>query len=160
MSSNDHAAVVIKPPLLFLGALALGCLLSLLVPLGPKLASPNRLALILGLVLAGIGFALAIVSVMAFRRADTPVVPGRSATALVTSGPYAVTRNPIYIGFVLVYVGLALVLTSWWVALLLIPVLAILRRGVVAREEAYLARKFGDTYSDYAKHVPRWLFGS
>jgi len=70
------------------------------------------------------------------------------------------TRNPIYIGFVLVYVGLALVLTSWWVALLLIPVLAILQRGVVAREEAYLARKFGDTYSDYAKRVPRWLFGS
>ena len=92
-----------------------------------------------------------------FRRAGTSVVPSEPSTALVTTGPYRFTRNPIYIGFVLAYFGLAIVLTSMWVLLLLIPVLAILQRGVVVPEEAYLERKFGDAYRKYQAHVPRWL---
>ena len=67
------------------------------------------------------------------------------------------TRNPIYIGFVLAYFGLAIILTSLWVLLLLIPVLVILQRGVVEREEAYLGRQFGDAYRKYQARVPRWL---
>ena len=77
--------------------------------------------------------------------------------ALVVEGPYRFTRNPIYIGFVLVYLGFAIVLTSIWLLLLLIPVLFILQRGVVEREEAYLAGKFGEAYWKYQARVPRWL---
>jgi protein-S-isoprenylcysteine O-methyltransferase Ste14 len=84
-------------------------------------------------------------------------VPGEPATALVTAGPYRFTRNPVYIGFVLVYFGLSIVLTSVWVLLLLAPVLVILQRGVVKPEEAYLERKFGDAYRAYEARVPRWL---
>jgi len=142
---------------LFGGALALGYVLSLYWPLGPGLASPNALALTVGLLFIAGGFALALFSVRAFRRAGTNVVPGQSATALVTTGPYRITRNPIYIGFVLVYFGLSIVLTSVWVLLLLFPVLMILQRGVVAPEEAYLERKFGDAYRAYTARVPRWL---
>jgi protein-S-isoprenylcysteine O-methyltransferase Ste14 len=58
---------------------------------------------------------------------------------------------------VLAYFGFAIVLTSMWVLLLLIPVLAILQRGVVVKEEAYLRRKFGDAYRKYQARVPRWL---
>lgn len=83
--------------------------------------------------------------------------PARRPPALVTAGPYRFTRNPIYIGFVLVYFGLSIVLTSVWILLLLFPVLLILQRGVVQREEAYLERKFGDAYRAYAERVPRWL---
>ncbi len=157
MSTTDFADVAIKPPLLFLGALALGCLLSLVIPIGPGLASPNGLALVTGFSLIVIGFALAAVSVRAFAFAGTEVVPGRPSTALVTTGPYKITRNPIYIGFTLVYFGLAIVLTSAWVLLLLIPVLVVLQRGVVEREEAYLERQFGRAYRSYQAHVPRWL---
>lgn len=157
MRTNDHADVTVKPPLLFGGALALGYVLSLYWPLGPGLASPNALALTVGIGFIMLGFALAIFSVGAFRRAGTNVVPGQPATALVTTGPYRVTRNPIYIGFVLVYFGLSIVLTSMWVLLLLVPVLVILQRGVVKREEAYLERKFGDAYRAYKTRVPRWL---
>ncbi len=74
-------------------------------------------------------------------------------------GPYTITRNPIYIGLILVYFGLAIVMTSLWVLLLLIPVLMILQRGVVLPEEAYLERKFGDAYRKYKARVPRWLDG-
>jgi protein-S-isoprenylcysteine O-methyltransferase Ste14 len=157
MGTKDYADVAVRPPLLFIGALALGSALSRYLPIGPGLAKPNGLALAVGLLFVAAGFALAIASVRAFRRAGTNVVPGQPATALVTEGPYRVTRNPIYIGFVLVYFGLSIVLTSVWILVLLVPVLVILQRGVVLREEAYLERKFGEAYRSYAARVPRWL---
>jgi protein-S-isoprenylcysteine O-methyltransferase Ste14 len=157
MTATDRADVAIKPPFLFLGALALGALLSLVIPVGPRLASPNGQALAVGLTFMAIGFALAALSVRSFRRAGTSVVPGEPSTALVVTGPYHVTRNPIYIGLVLIYFGLAVALTSLWVLLLLIPVLYVLQRGVVEREEAYLERQFGEAYRNYQARVPRWL---
>ena len=111
----------------------------------------------MGLAFVAIGFALAVLSVRNFRLAGTSVVPGEPSTALVVTGPYHVTRNPIYIGFVLLYFGLAVMLTSLWVLLLLIPVLVILQRGVVEREEDYLERQFGEAYRKYQARVPRWL---
>jgi len=157
MRPVDYAEVVIKPPLLFLGALAAGCLLSFILPVGPVLASANATALGTGIAFIVIGFALSFFSARAFHLAGTDVVPGRPSTALVTTGPYRITRNPIYIGFILVYFGLAIILTSIWVLLLLIPVVMILQRGVVKREEAYLQRKFGEAYDRYRARVPRWL---
>jgi protein-S-isoprenylcysteine O-methyltransferase Ste14 len=157
MMTDDHADVAIKPPFLFLGALALGCLLSLVIPIGPRLASPNGSALAVGLTFVALGFALAAFSASAFRRAGTDVALGRPANALVTTGPYKITRNPIYIGMTLVYFGLAIVMTSVWVLLLLIPVLMVLQQGVVMSEEAYLKRRFGAAYRKYQAHVPRWL---
>ncbi|MFO7477172.1 MAG: isoprenylcysteine carboxylmethyltransferase family protein [Methyloceanibacter sp.] len=157
MPKTEAADVAIKPPFLFLGALVLGCLLSWVFPLGPGLGRPNTLALMTGLGFVLIGLGLAVASVRSFRAAGTSVVPGEPSTALVVTGPYAVTRNPIYVGFVLAYFGLAILLTSFWVLLLLIPVLIVLRRGVVEREEAYLERQFGDAYRRYQARVPRWL---
>jgi protein-S-isoprenylcysteine O-methyltransferase Ste14 len=154
---TDAADVAIKPPFLFLGAMALGCLLSMVIPIGPGLGRPNTLALMVGLTFVLIGVALAVVSVRSFHVAGTSVVPGEPSTALVMSGPYVFTRNPIYVGFVLAYFGLAIMLTSLWVLLLLIPVLVILQRGVVEREEAYLERQFGEAYRRYKARVPRWL---
>jgi protein-S-isoprenylcysteine O-methyltransferase Ste14 len=93
MRTTDYADVTVKPPLLFGGALALGYVLSLYLPLGPGLASPNALALTVGLLFIAGGFALAIFSVRAFRRAGTNLVPGQPATTLVTTGPYRITRD-------------------------------------------------------------------
>jgi protein-S-isoprenylcysteine O-methyltransferase Ste14 len=157
MTTTEHADVAIRPPFLFLGALAIGCLLSLIVPIGPGLGEANGTALATGLAFVLAGFALAAGSARAFHLAGTSVVPGEPSTALVTYGPYKITRNPIYIGFILVYFGLAIVLTSAWVLLLLVPVLVILQRGVVEREEVYLEGQFGAAYRKYKAKVPRWL---
>ncbi len=154
---QDYADVVIKPPLLFAGALLLGCLLSWLLPIGPGLASGNWRAVAVGGAFAVVGLALGIAAVIQFHRAGTSVKPGDPVTALVATGPYRFTRNPIYIGFVILYFGLAILLTSAWMLVLLVPVLVILQRGVVEREEAYLTAKFGDAYRQYQKRVPRWL---
>jgi len=157
MTTTDNAEVAIKPPFLFLGAIALGSLLSLVLPIGPRLGSANGLALAVGLTFVTMGFALAGLSVRRFRLAGTSPVPGQPSTALVVTGPYHITRNPIYIGFVLVYFGLAVMLTSLWVLVLLIPVLMVLQRGIVEREEDYLQRQFGEAYRKYKARVPRWL---
>jgi len=157
MTTTDYAEVAVKPPILFLGALALGCLLSSLIPIGPGLGSANGLAVTVGLTFIVLGFVLAGLSFRNFRLAGTSVVPGEPATALVVSGPYHVTRNPIYIGLVLAYFGVSILLTSMWVLLLLIPVVIILQRGVVLKEEEYLERQFGKAYTKYKARVPRWL---
>ncbi len=157
MRTKDYADVAVMPPVLFLGALALEYALARYFPIGPGLASPNGLALAVGLIFMASGFALVVFPARRLRRAGTSVTPGKSAHALVKEGACRVTRNPIYIGFVLVYFGLSIALTSVWILLLLIPVLVILHRGVVLREEAYLEWKFGDEYRRYAERVPRWL---
>ena len=97
---QDYADVEVKPPILFLGAILLGCLLSWIVPLGPGLGSANALALSVGGALAAVGLALFVVSVREFRRAGTSVVPGEASTVLLDRGPYRYTRNPIYISFI------------------------------------------------------------
>lgn len=153
----DYADVVVKPPILFLAALALGYALTRYVPIGPGLASSNGKALTVGLIFVVVGFVLAVFAARGFRLAGTSVIPGEPASALMTTGIYRVTRNPMYVGFILLYFGLSIVLTSVWILLFLIPVVLILHRGVVLREETYLARKFGDEYTRYAKRVPRWL---
>lgn len=90
---QDYADVAVKPPILFVGALALGCLLSWSIPLGPGLGSANGRALAVGASLAVVGIALFWVSLREFRRAGTSVVPGEPATTLLQNGPYRFTRT-------------------------------------------------------------------
>ena len=93
MNANDHAEVAVMPPLLFLGALVGGALLSYVVPIGPGLGSANGLALAVGLTFVALGFALVAVSFRNFRRAGTSVVPSEPSTALVTTGPYRLVTS-------------------------------------------------------------------
>jgi protein-S-isoprenylcysteine O-methyltransferase Ste14 len=154
---QDHAEVTIKPPVLYAGALVLGCLMTLILPLGPGLGAANWRGLAVGATFAVLGAALVGRSVFVFRRAGTTETIGEPTTTIVETGPYRFTRNPIYIGLTLLYFGLAVMLTSGWMLLLLIPVLMVMQRGVVEREEAYLTQKFGDVYRRYQARVPRWL---
>ena len=78
-------------------------------------------------------------------------------TAIVTHGPYRFTRNPIYLGMFLGQTGFAIGFDNLWILVMPVPFYLVLRYGVVAREEAYLERKFGDVYSDYKSRVRRWL---
>jgi protein-S-isoprenylcysteine O-methyltransferase Ste14 len=81
----------------------------------------------------------------------------KPTTALVTEGPFRYSRNPIYVALTLLYVGVALLINALWILLLIVPAVLVLRYGVIAREEAYLARKFGDAYRQYMAQVRRWL---
>lgn len=92
-----------------------------------------------------------------FRDASTSIVPVRPSTALVTSGPYQLTRNPMYVGMAFLYAGLALLLGVIWALALLPAVLLAVDRIAIAREESYLEAKFGAEYRAYRDRVRRWL---
>ena len=81
----------------------------------------------------------------------------KPTTALVTAGPFGSSRNPIYVALTLLYLGVAFLVNALWILLLVVPVLLVIRYGVIAREEAYLTRKFGDVYHQYTAQVRRWL---
>jgi len=150
----DIPGVIALPPLLYGVPLASGALLQLLVPVH---VLPHRLALALGAGLTGLSVAQALVAAALMRRAGTEINPARPATALVTTGPFRYTRNPLYVSLTGLYLGITLLLNALWPLLLLPLVLLVVQRGVIRREEAYLERKFGDTYRAYQARVRRWL---
>ena len=106
-------------------------------------------------------FALALAlfawAIVTMTRAGSNVPTSLPSTTIVDTGPYRFTRNPIYLGMMLGLIGLAVALNSLWLLLTLAPFALVIRYGVVAREEAYLERKFGDVYRHYRARVRRWL---
>jgi protein-S-isoprenylcysteine O-methyltransferase Ste14 len=110
-----------------------------------------------GLALTFIGFLLGIGAFMEFRKARTTLDPHGSAKQLVTSGIYRWTRNPIYLGFLLMVIGLPLNSGVIWGVVLAPFYMMTMSRLVIEKEETYLERKFGKTYTSYTSHVRRWL---
>jgi protein-S-isoprenylcysteine O-methyltransferase Ste14 len=107
------------------------------------------------LIFIGIGVFAA--GIRNFSSAATPVQGTRPTRALVTTGIHGWSRNPIYLGMFLIYGGIGIVVRSPWILILLLLLAITMRYGVVAREEAYLERRFGDAYRDYKARVRRWL---
>jgi protein-S-isoprenylcysteine O-methyltransferase Ste14 len=151
---RDHAGVAIPPPLIYLAFLLVGIGLQRYVPL-PRL--PIAIGRALGAVLIVSSLTLVGWSVRRFRVKGTSVVPVRPATALVIEGPYRLTRNPMYLGMLLLYTGAACWPGLVW-PLLLAPLLIwVMTVAVIGREERYLARKFGGDYQRYQAQVRRWV---
>lgn len=112
---------------------------------------------VLGGVLLVAGTALTAAGVAAVVRHRTALLPHHAVSTLVTSGAFRLSRNPMYTGFALAYLGGGLLLGSWWPLLTLPAVLVAVRRLVIDREERYLGSRFGDEYARYRQEVRRWL---
>ena len=151
------AGVITRPPFLYLGGLILGLALEHLLPLRLTLPGTAVMHWTLGGGLILIGVALVAAGVRNFSRAATPVPSNQPVRALVTAGIHGWSRNPIYVGMFLLYTGIGIAARSPWVLVLVLPLVVILRYGVVAREERYLELRFGDAYRDYKARVRRWL---
>ncbi len=152
--TEDNPGVVIRPPLLFLGTLASGIALELVLPL-PVI--PAALERALGIPIALLGIALLAWAVVEFGQRGTNVPTNLPALRIVRSGPYRFTRNPIYTGFTGFQLGVALWMNGGWLLVTLALALLVLRFGVIAREERYLESKFGDEYRSYKAGVRRWI---
>jgi protein-S-isoprenylcysteine O-methyltransferase Ste14 len=111
----------------------------------------------LGAIVFVLALALGVWAIVTMTRAGSNVPTNLPTTTIVESGPYRFTRNPIYLGMFLVLTGLAIAFDNLWLLVMLLPFALVIRYGVVAREEAYLERKFGDVYLDYRSRVRRWL---
>ena len=151
---KDNPGVIAPPPLIYLGGLAIGFALEALLPGGPL---PDAVRWIGGGLALLAGLALQTFFITAFSRVGTAVEPWKPTTAIVTSGPYRLTRNPAYVGMALIYVGIAVLADAPWALVPLPVVLALVDRGVIAREERYLERKFGEEYLGYKRRVRRWV---
>ena len=103
------------------------------------------------------GILLTAWSMFEFQRHGTSLAHDTPTTALVTSGPFRFSRNPTYVGFVLLMLGFSLSFRSLWALLLIAPVIFAIQRFTVSREEAYLEQEFGEDYESYKTSVRRWL---
>ena len=90
-------------------------------------------------------------------KAKTSMIPMRPTTAIVCDGVFQLTRNPMYVGMVVIYVGIALLIRTPWALVLLPLVVLLVDRLVIAKEERYLAGKFGEPYLSYKNKVRRWI---
>jgi protein-S-isoprenylcysteine O-methyltransferase Ste14 len=152
----DVAGVIALPPLIFLGFLAAAAILEAVIPF-PVLAAHAFPRYVVGIALAAAGFVMIVMGTRRFQAAGTNIPPTLPTTALVVDGIYQRTRNPLYLGMTLVYLALGVAAGSFWAIGLLLPLLWVINTGVIAREEHYLERKFGDAYRAYKARARRWV---
>jgi protein-S-isoprenylcysteine O-methyltransferase Ste14 len=151
---TDTSGIRVPPPLYYVVAFLVGVALELMFPTSwPPLGVRIAAAVLAG----GAWLALDGAATVFFRRAGTSMVPMNPTTALVSSGPYRFTRNPMYLGMVFLYIAFAFGFGVIWALVFLPAVVVIVDRFVIAREEPYLERKFGQAYRDYRSRVRRWL---
>ena len=151
----DTPNVIVRPPIAWALAVLAGLALNWFMPL------PIVPAAVLGGWLGALLFALALalfvwaIATMTWGGSNVPT--NLPTTTIVDTGPYRFTRNPIYLAMVLGLIGLAIAFNTLWLLLVPVPFALVIRYGVIAREEAYLDRKFGDVYRRYRLRVRRWL---
>lgn len=153
----DRAGVIAPPPLIFTAALLLGLLMQWAAPVAMLAGSPLGVRTVPGVSLVGAAMVLALWAALAMRRAGTNIDPRRPTTALVVTGPFHFTRNPLYLSLTLLYLGITALANALGPLVLLPAVLILVQRGVIEREERYLERKFGEAYREYRATVRRWL---
>jgi protein-S-isoprenylcysteine O-methyltransferase Ste14 len=151
----DNANVIIHPPIAWAIAFVVGWGVCWLYPLRFVPTSVSSAGL--GTGVFAVSLALAIWAIVTIRQAGTRIETDKPSTAIVANGPYRFTRNPVYIGMFLGQTGLAIGFNCLWILAALLPFYLVIRYGVVAREEAYLERKFGGVYLGYKSRVRRWL---
>lgn len=151
---SDNAGVIMFPPLLYLLALTAGLTVSHFLP-NPFL--PATVALPAGIALLVIGLVVVWSAAGSMNRHKTTIHPAGVTTTLVSEGIYRFTRNPMYVSFTLIYSGILLMFNAWFGFVLLIPLLVLVQKGIIEREEHYLTRKFGNEYLTYKTQVRRWF---
>ena len=154
MATADHAHVIAPPPLIAAAAMLIGAGLRFLwsgrLWLWSHAWVPMDACFAVALILAG-------PAARQIWRVRSTILPHRATTALVTSGSFRFTRNPMYLAMGLLLAGVAFALNSLAMLLVIVPWAVVMRHGVIAREERYLEGKFGEDYRAYCRRVRRWL---
>lgn len=152
--SKDHAGIRIPAPTLTMIHITMAILLGWLAPL--PIPAPMFVQW-LGLGFAALGFILGVLALIEFRHVRAALDPKKPTKGLVISGVYRYTRNPIYLGFVFMLIGLPLSMGTYWGVILVWPLVTFTNNLIIKHEETYLKQEFKDQYLDYSSRVRRWL---
>jgi protein-S-isoprenylcysteine O-methyltransferase Ste14 len=153
-SLPDTAGVILPPPVILLIVIAFGAVLEIFVP---RPFAPDWAQTYLGPALVVGAVVVAIIAERQFKRAGTSAKPWEPTTAMVTTGLFSVSRNPMYVAMVVLLFGLAFAGNTLWILTATVGFVGVMHYGVVLREEAYLERLFGTAYTDYKARVRRWI---
>jgi protein-S-isoprenylcysteine O-methyltransferase Ste14 len=151
---EDRATVAVLPPVILSVAILSGVALEWVHPTG---LLPASTSMPLGIVAIVFATGLVVWAARELSRARTAFDVRRATTAIVVTGPYRLTRNPVYLSMLLLYLGIGALLNSAWMVALTWPVGSILCFTAIRPEERYLQRKFPDAYTRYKTTVRRWL---
>jgi len=154
--SQDRPNRIPWPPIVYAAVLLGAWLLQRFVPLPASMPRDFPINLI-GWLLFAAGIAAGLAGIFQFGALGTTVDPTGRASSLAASGIYAYTRNPMYLGAVLAFVGLSFALGSYWLLILTLVMIVLLTKLAIEPEEAYLSRRFGADYAAYRTKVRRWL---
>lgn len=155
-SKQGGAKVRVPPPLVFLGFLLAGVAVGHSVrPLEVPVA--NSVRLVLAAIVGLSGLALLITTNVLFRRSGQDPLPWKPSPSMILKGPYRYSRNPMYLGALLLQIGVGLALDSLWVVVFSAPALIVVHYTAVRPEEAYLSERFGEAYEKYKSSVRRYL---
>lgn len=144
---------LLRPPIVFLSAILVGIALNRAWPL------PFRPSILwwVGPLFTGCAVLLFLLSYWEFRAAGTPVRGSERTTAIVRTGPYRFSRNPIYVSFILLVFGLSVWLNNLWLLVTLVPAIGFIATVVISREGRFLEDNFAEQYASYKATVRRWL---
>lgn len=145
------------PPILYVVGFGIGWLLHRAWPLALFSSGRSAGAVLSGWLLIGLALLMLTVALITFLRHRTGIYPNKPATAIVRSGLYRFSRNPMYVALAILYAGIVLLTNLLWPLLLLPLVLLVLQKAVIAREERYLKETFGESYEEYCRQVRRWI---
>jgi protein-S-isoprenylcysteine O-methyltransferase Ste14 len=153
---KDNPGIFIPPPLIYAAIFFLSILMQKIIPINNSFFD-SRNATIAGIVLIVIALLFILPALIKFVQSKNTLVTIKSATSLQTKGIYSLTRNPMYMGLLILYSGIAMLEGNWW-AFIFIPLIIIIVQSYVIRgEENYLQRAFGEEYNAYRKKVRRWI---
>jgi protein-S-isoprenylcysteine O-methyltransferase Ste14 len=154
---KDSPGVFIPPPLLYAFIFLLSFILQGSFTIKRAFVFHSRIANILGLIIIFTGLIFAIPALRQFFKSKNSIIPIKPASSLQTSGIYSISRNPMYVSLLFIYLGMALIFGNWWTVFLIPVLIGLIHYFIILPEERYLMRAFGNEYVLYKKTVRRWI---
>jgi protein-S-isoprenylcysteine O-methyltransferase Ste14 len=156
-NAKDSPGVYMPPPFFYAGIFLLSFILQGYFTIKRGFFFHSPIANVLGVMVFVTGLAFSIPAIRQFFKTKNTLIPNKPASSLQTTGIYAMSRNPMYTGLFLNYLGLAFIFGNWWTLFLLPLLYFLITYRVILPEEKYLSRAFGDAYTEYKKKVRRWV---
>ena len=155
-NKKDSPGVYIPPPLFYVLIFLLASFVQKKIPIDDSLFH-LQITKIIGILFLVISLFFLVTSLMKFFQSKNTLILIKPASSLQTNGIYSISRNPMYVGLVIVYLGITCLIGNWWNIILFPLLLLVIQEYIIKKEENYLERAFGEKYLDYKSRVRRWL---